>query len=133
MKSSVSASLSSAFMPLPPGTQMRSSCGHSAKGRDCASIAAAVADQTGRAFLSGQNALAADGSVIGLGDPAAQTNAALDHLEAALSAAGGSLGDITKLTTCIVDRDHRKAVYEVIGRRLAGVFPVSTGLVVAGF
>ena len=102
-----------------------------AKGRDRASIAAAVT-AAARVFLSGQNALAADGSVIGLGDPAAQTNAALDHLEAALSAAGGSLGDITKLTTCIVDRDHRKAVYEVIGRRLAGVFPVSTGLVVAG-
>ena len=44
----------------------------------------------------------------------------------------GSLRDITKLTTCIVDRDHRKAVYDAIGARLAGVYPVSTGLVVAG-
>lgn len=102
-----------------------------AKGRDCASIAAAVRAGA-RVFLSGQNALRADGSVDGPGDPAAQTNAALDRIEMALSAAGGSLKDITKLTTCIVDRDHRKAVYEAIGRRLSAVFPVSTGLVTAG-
>ena len=85
-----------------------------------------------RAFMSGQSALRHDGSVAGLGDAAAQTDAALDGIEAALTAAGGSLKDVTKLTTCIVDRDHRKAVYETIGRRLQGVFPVSTGLVTAG-
>jgi enamine deaminase RidA (YjgF/YER057c/UK114 family) len=85
-----------------------------------------------RVFLSGQTALNAAGTVVGLGDAAAQTEAALDAIEAALAAAGGSLKDITKLTTSIGDRDHRKAVYETIGRRLAGVYPVSTGLVVAG-
>jgi enamine deaminase RidA (YjgF/YER057c/UK114 family) len=102
-----------------------------AKSHGRASIAAAVR-AGGRVFLSGQNALNADGGVVGLGDPAAQTNAALDRIEVALSAAGGSLKDITKLTTCIVDRDHRKAVYDAIGRRLPAVFPVSTGLVTAG-
>jgi enamine deaminase RidA (YjgF/YER057c/UK114 family) len=85
-----------------------------------------------RIFLSGQSALQPDGSVAGLGDPAAQAEATLDSIEAALAAAGGSLAGITKLTTCIVDPAHRKAVYEVIGRRLKDVFPVSTGLVVAG-
>jgi enamine deaminase RidA (YjgF/YER057c/UK114 family) len=85
-----------------------------------------------RVFLSGQTARRADGSIAGLGDPAAQTHAALDGIEAALAAAGGSLNHITKLTTSLVDRAHRKAVYETIGRRLAGVFPVSTGLVVGG-
>jgi enamine deaminase RidA (YjgF/YER057c/UK114 family) len=103
-----------------------------AKGGDQASVAAAVADTTGRVFLSAQSALSAAGAVRGLGDPAAQAEAALDHIEAALAAAGGSLRDITKLTTCIADRDHRKAAYDTIGRRLAGVYPVSTGLVVAG-
>ena len=71
-------------------------------------------------------------SVAGLGDAAAQTDAALDSIEAALQAAGGSLADITKLTTSLVDRAHRKPVYEAIGRRLRDVFPVSTGLLVAG-
>lgn len=103
-----------------------------AKGRDGASISSAVADASGRVFLSAQNALAEDGTVRGLGDPAAQAEATLDHIEAALAAARGSLRDITKLTTCIVDRDHRRAVYDTIGRRLAGVYPVSTGLVTAG-
>src|SRR6266542_3768280 len=70
-----------------------------------------------RVFLSGRSALLSDGSVAGLGDPAAQTNAALDNIEAALHAAGGSLGDITKLTTSLVDRAHRKPVYKAIGRR----------------
>jgi hypothetical protein len=32
----------------------------------------------------------------------------------------------------LVDRAHRKPDYEAIGRRLSGVFPVCTGLVVAG-
>ena len=85
-----------------------------------------------RVFLSGRSALRPDGSVAGLGDAAAQADAALDHIEAALTAAGGSLRDVTKLTTSLVDRAHRKQVYDTIGRRLKGVFPVSTGLIVAG-
>lgn len=85
-----------------------------------------------RVFLSGSGPQQPDGSISGLGDPAAQADAAVDNIEAGLAAAGGKLSDITKLTTCIVDRAHRKAVYQVIGRRLQGVFPVSTGLVVAG-
>jgi enamine deaminase RidA (YjgF/YER057c/UK114 family) len=84
-----------------------------------------------RVFLSGANALQQDG-VAGLGDPAAQANAALDRLEQALSAAGGSLANLTKLTTCVVDRGYRSEVYAVIARRLPNVRAVSTGLVVAG-
>ena len=85
-----------------------------------------------RVFLSGANALQNDGRVMGLGDPAAQANATLDRLEAALSAAGGSLANVTKLTTCVVDRGYRSDVYAVIARRLPNVRAVSTGLVVAG-
>jgi enamine deaminase RidA (YjgF/YER057c/UK114 family) len=96
-----------------------------------ASIAGAVRCGD-RVFLSGRSALSPDGSVVGLGDAAAQAEAALDNIETALTAAGGSLRDITKLTTSLVDRAHRKAVYDTIGRRLKDVFPVSTGLVLAG-
>jgi enamine deaminase RidA (YjgF/YER057c/UK114 family) len=85
-----------------------------------------------RVYLSAVNAVMRDGTVAHLGDAAGQTNAAIDQLEVALAAVGGSLRDVTRLTTCIVDRDHRKAVYEAIGRRLANVFPASTGLVVGG-
>src|SRR5262249_43921281 len=85
-----------------------------------------------RIYLSGQSAAAPDGTVSVLGDATAQTNVALDRLEAALVAAGGSLEDITKLTTSIVDRSHRRDVYSAISRRLPNVYPVSTGLVVGG-
>jgi enamine deaminase RidA (YjgF/YER057c/UK114 family) len=100
---------------------------------DLASSRVAGAVRCGsRVFLSGRSALRPDGTVAGLGDAAAQTHAALDSIEAALQAAGGSLSDITRLTTSLVDRAHRKPVYEAIGRRLRDVFPVSTGLLVAG-
>jgi enamine deaminase RidA (YjgF/YER057c/UK114 family) len=85
-----------------------------------------------RVFLSGVSALAPDGTVAALGDPAAQADAAVDRIEAALVAAGGTLEHITKLTTSIIDRAHRKPVYEAIGQRLRGVYPVGTGLVAAG-
>jgi enamine deaminase RidA (YjgF/YER057c/UK114 family) len=85
-----------------------------------------------RLYLSGANASQPDGSVKGLGDAAAQAHAALDYLEAALKAAGGSLDNLTKLTTCIVDRGYRADVYRVITERVPNARPVSTGLVVAG-
>ena len=85
-----------------------------------------------RIYLSAQGGGAPDGRIGALGDAAAQANAAVDRLEAALAAAGGTLKDITKLTTSLVDRAHRAAVYGTIGRRLPNVHPVSTGLVVAG-
>ena len=99
----------------------------------CSSIPIAGAVRAGeRVYLSGANALRADGAVAGPGDAAAQTHAALDRLEASLKAAGGSLANLTKLTTCIVDRGYRSDIYGVITERLPNVRPVSTGLVVAG-
>jgi enamine deaminase RidA (YjgF/YER057c/UK114 family) len=85
-----------------------------------------------RVYLSAGNALRPDGTVTGPGDAAAQTHAALDGLEASLAAAGGSLANLTKLTTCIVDRGYRSDVYRAITERVGEARPVSTGLVVAG-
>src|SRR5262245_38402403 len=85
-----------------------------------------------RIYLSAQSGAGHDGTLGAPGDATAQTHATMDRLEAALAAAGASLADITKLTTCIVDRGHRQAVYGTINRRLPNVHPVSTGLVVAG-
>lgn len=99
----------------------------------CGSTPIAGAVRTGeRVYLSAGNALRADGTVAGPGDAAAQTHAALDRLEASLAAAGGSLANLTKLTTCIVDRGYRSDVYRVITERIPDARPVSTGLVVAG-
>ena len=62
----------------------------------------------------------------------AQAEAVFDGLHAALAAAGGGPGDVCKITMQITDRAWRQAVYGVLGRRLGGVFPVSTGLIVNG-
>lgn len=63
---------------------------------------------------------------------ALQAEAVFDALEARLEAAGARLGDLCKITMQITDRAFRQPVYGVMGRRLAGVRPVSTGLIVAG-
>lgn len=85
-----------------------------------------------RVFLSAATALGRDGVVRGLGNPMEQADAALDQLEAALASVGGTLSNVTKLTTSVVDRGYRSDAYAAISRRLAGVRAVSTGLVVAG-
>jgi enamine deaminase RidA (YjgF/YER057c/UK114 family) len=85
-----------------------------------------------RIFISQQSGFALDGTFHGLGDAAAQAEQAMANLRALLAAFGASLEHVCKITTAITDRAYRPAVYEVVGRHLRGVFPVSTGLVVAG-
>jgi enamine deaminase RidA (YjgF/YER057c/UK114 family) len=63
---------------------------------------------------------------------AAQAEAVFDQLEAQLVSVGGSLHDLCKITMQITDRAFRQAVYGVMGRRLMGVRPVSTGRIVNG-
>ncbi len=63
---------------------------------------------------------------------AVQAEAVFGRLQAMLADAGAVPGDVCKFTMQITDRAYRQAVYAVLGRRLAGVFPVSTGLIVAG-
>ena len=85
-----------------------------------------------RVFLSGSGAQKSDGSIAGLGDPAAQAEAALDNIEAALAGAGRKTRGHHE-----ADDLHRRSRSSQAGLRgyrpaLKGVFPVSTGLVVAG-
>lgn len=85
-----------------------------------------------RVWLSGANALRVGDNPVPA-DANAQAHLALDQLEVALKAVGGSLANITKLTTCIVDRGYRVGVYRAIAERIQDhARPVSTGLVVAG-
>src|SRR5262245_34263983 len=85
-----------------------------------------------RIYLSAQGGAGQDGRIGAPGDAPSQTNAALDRLEMALAAAGASLAAIPKLTAPIIDSSHRKDGYGTISRRLRNVYPVSTGLIVAG-
>ena len=59
-----------------------------------------------------------------------QAEAVFDALEARMAEQGGRLTDLCKITMQITDRAYRQAVYGVMGRRLMGVRPVSTCLIV---
>ena len=84
-----------------------------------------------RVFLRGQSATSLNGVYAG-DDPAAQTETAMTNVRALLEEAGSELAHICKTTIYITDYAYREPVYRVIGRWLEGVYPCSTGLIVAG-
>ena len=68
---------------------------------------------------------------VGHGDVTAQAERAMANIAQLLDEAGAKLEDICRITVYLTDARHREAAYRVIGRHLKGVFPVSTGVVVA--
>jgi enamine deaminase RidA (YjgF/YER057c/UK114 family) len=68
---------------------------------------------------------------IGVGDVAAQTERAMANIAMLLEESGSALEDIVKIVVYLTDIRYRDPVYQVMGRWLKGVFPVSTGLVVS--
>jgi enamine deaminase RidA (YjgF/YER057c/UK114 family) len=83
-------------------------------------------------YLRGQTAMDLDGNIVGIGDPAAQTENAMKCAKILLEEAGARLEHIVKVTIYITDRAYREPVYQVVGKWLKGVYPVSTGLIVQG-
>jgi len=84
-------------------------------------------------FVRGQVGQDLDTAVnVGVGDAAAQAEQAMKNIQQLLDEAGATLEHICKITIYLTDPRFREAVYRVIGRWLKGVFPVSTGIVVAG-
>jgi enamine deaminase RidA (YjgF/YER057c/UK114 family) len=68
---------------------------------------------------------------VGVGDAAAQAERAMANIATLLGEAGARLEDVCRITIYLTDPRYREDVYRVVGRHLAGVFPVSTGLVVS--
>ena len=68
---------------------------------------------------------------VGIGDVAAQTERAMANIEMLLEESGSALEDIVKIVVYLTDVRYRDPVYQVMGRWLKGVFPVSTGVVVS--
>ena len=83
-------------------------------------------------YMRGQVGTDFEGNLVGRGDAEAQSEQAMKNVAQLLAECGSSLRDIVKITIYLVDARHREAVYQVVGRYLKGVFPVSTGVVVAG-
>jgi enamine deaminase RidA (YjgF/YER057c/UK114 family) len=83
-------------------------------------------------YLRGQVGTDFDGKLVGLGDPRAQAEQAMKNVKQLLEEAGSDLSHIVKTTTYITDPRFREPVYREVGKWLKGVFPISTGIVVAG-
>jgi len=83
-------------------------------------------------YMRGQVGTDFNGNLVGRGDPAAQAEQAMSNVKELLDECGTTLEHIVKITIYITDPRFREPVYQVIGRWLKGVYPVSTGVVVSG-
>ena len=84
-------------------------------------------------FVRGQVGQNLDTAVnVGVGNAAAQAEQAMSNVGQLLTEAGARLEHICKVTIYLTDPRFREVVYRTIGRWLRGVYPVSTGIVVAG-
>ncbi|MGD9711675.1 MAG: RidA family protein [Thermomicrobiales bacterium] len=82
-------------------------------------------------FLRGQVGQRLDtAESVGVGDVAVQTEQAMQNIATLLAEAGSKVGDIVKVVVYLTDPRYREPVYQVMGRWLKGVFPVSTGVIV---
>ena len=83
-------------------------------------------------YLRGQVAQDLDSRAsVAIGDPAGQAEQVMDNIELLLRECGSELGHITTCHVYVTDIRYREAVYQVLGRRMQGVYPVFTGLVVS--
>jgi enamine deaminase RidA (YjgF/YER057c/UK114 family) len=90
---------------------------------------AVVAEDT--VYLRGQVAQDLDTRAnVAVGDPAGQAEQAMDNIELLLAECGATLENVCKVTVYLTDIRYREPVYRVLGRRMRGVYPAFTGLVV---
>ncbi|WP_338752501.1 RidA family protein [Janibacter alittae] len=92
-----------------------------------------VTGDTRTLYCSGQTAMSSDGQPMYEGDIAAQLTLSLQNLEAVLSEAGMSLGNLVRLNVYTTDVDQLFPHYGVLASRLgaAKVAPTTTMLEVA--
>jgi enamine deaminase RidA (YjgF/YER057c/UK114 family) len=84
-------------------------------------------------FVRGQVGQQVDGfESIGDLSAYAQADQAMANVEQLLEEAGSCVEHICRIQVYLTDRAYRDDVYQAIGKRLKGVFPVSTGLIVDG-
>ncbi|MCC7365444.1 MAG: RidA family protein [Dehalococcoidia bacterium] len=83
-------------------------------------------------FISGQVAEDADGKLVGEGDAGAQARQVLANLRRVVEAAGGTMGDIVKITVFTTSLEYRPAIVEARNSAFtAGEMPASTFVVVS--
>jgi enamine deaminase RidA (YjgF/YER057c/UK114 family) len=84
-------------------------------------------------YVGGQNAVAADGRVVGVGDLAAQTEQIFDNLRTLLAAAGATLHDVVKWTVLVVQGQDLRPGFDVFRKAWGNAPPpIVTAAFVAG-
>lgn len=84
-------------------------------------------------YVGGQNSVAANGSLVGEGDVAAQSARALENAKTALAAVGATVDDVVQWTVLFVDGVDLAAAYGAIATELASDEPaLVVGARVAG-
>jgi enamine deaminase RidA (YjgF/YER057c/UK114 family) len=88
-------------------------------------------------FLAGQDASDASGRIVAPGDLIAQAEQVLRNLQAVVTAAGGTLRDIVKLTIFVHDRDayvaNLKPLGQVFRSYFGAYYPAMALFEVSGF
>ena len=77
-------------------------------------------------FVSGQAAIAPDGTIVGKGDFEAQARQAFTNLKTVLQAAGSDLEDIVKVTIYVTDMSHFPKVVELRKQYFRPPYPADT-------
>ena len=75
---------------------------------------------------------AVDGAVQHAGDAGGQMRVALEHVLEAITALGGTLGDVIQTRIYVVNRADCDAIGRVHGERFVDVHPAATMVLVAG-
>jgi enamine deaminase RidA (YjgF/YER057c/UK114 family) len=74
-------------------------------------------------YVGGQNAVDADGALVGEGDVALQATRAVENARTALAAVGATLDDVVQWTVLLVDGVDLAAAYGAIAPQLASDEP----------
>lgn len=77
-------------------------------------------------WVAGTTATAEDGSVIGVGDVAAQTHYVLQKIDRALKEAGSSLRDVVRTRSFVTDISQWEAIGRVHGQYFGDIRPAAT-------